>query len=176
MIGNSRLKLQPIYIHENELKPFRIPEGLVLIQDTREQKPLFSCPPDGLEVVTDTLHFGDYSLKGFEEKFVIERKQISDFYSYIGKERNRTVRKMEEFREIVQSGGFVGLVIEITEADLLAGYIMSRISPETARQALVSFEIRYGVHVYYSKSRENIARWIVDRAIKFFKVQREVSN
>jgi ERCC4-type nuclease len=153
-----------------------MPEGLVLIQDTREQKPLFDCPPDGLEVVTGTLHQGDYSLKGFEGKFCVERKCMSDFYSYIGRERDRTTRKMEEFKEIASMGGFVGLVVEASESDILTGYIMSRVSPETARQALVSFEIRYGVHVYYSKHREDIARWVLDRAIKFYKVQREVKD
>lgn len=169
------MKLQPININRNGLKPFRVPEGLVLIQDTREQKPLFDSPPEGLEVITDTLHDGDYSLKGFEDKFCVERKCMSDFYSYIGKERDRTTRKMEEFREIISRGGFVGLVVEASESDILTGYIMSRVSPETARQALVSFEVRYGVHVYYSRSRGDIARWILDRAIKFYKVQREVN-
>ena len=82
---------------------------------------------------------------------------------------------MEEFRTIASAGGFVGLVIEATEADLLTGYIMSRVSPETARQALVSFEVRYGVNIYYSRSRPGIARWILDRAIKFYKIQREVN-
>ena len=170
------MKLKNIEIINNGLKPFKIPPGLVLIQDTREQQPLFASPQDGLEVVTGALVHGDYSLKGFEQKFVIERKKISDFYSYIGKERERTVKKMKEFREIVLSRGFVGLVIESPESDLLTGYIMSRVSPEAARQALVSFEIRYGVHVYYSRSRKDIARWVLDRAIKFYRIQREAGT
>ena len=170
------MKLKNIEIINNGLKPFKIPPGLVLIQDTREQQPLFAVPQDGLEVVSATLPYGDYSLKGFEENFVVERKKISDFYSYIGKERERTVKKMKEFREIVSSGGFVGFVIEAPESDLLTGYIMSRVSPETARQALVSFEIRYSIHIFYSRSRKDIARWILDRAIKFYKVQREADK
>jgi ERCC4-type nuclease len=167
------MKLGPINIHPNCLKPFNLPEGFVLVRDTREQRPLFNHPQDGLEVVTDTLHYGDYSIRGFEEMFTVERKQISDFYSFIGKERVRTVKKMEQFREIVSCGGFVGLVIEASECDLLSGYIMSRVSPEVARQALVSFEIRYGVHCYYSKYRKNIERWIIDRAVKFYRIMRE---
>jgi ERCC4-type nuclease len=170
------MKLKNIEIINNGLKPFKIPSGLVLMQDSREQQPLFAAPQDSLEVVSGTLPHGDYSIKGFENKFVIERKKISDFYSYIGRERERTVKKMTEFREIVSSGGFAGLVVEVPEADLLTGYIMSRVSPETARQALVSFEIRYGVHIYYSRSRKDIARWILDRAIKFYKIQREAGT
>jgi ERCC4-type nuclease len=81
---------------------------------------------------------------------------------------------MGEFKEMISAGGWAALVIEASEGDLLAGYTMSRISPETARQALVSFEVRYGVHVYYNRSRADIERWMLDRAIKYFKIQREV--
>ena len=171
------MKLRPtqIQIH-SELRPFSIPQGFVLVQDTREQKPLFAYPPDGLEVVTATLGCGDYSIRGFEDRFSVERKQISDFYGYIGKERDRTTRKMGEFRQMICSGGWVGLAIESTEADLLAGYVMSRIAPEMVRQALVSFEVRYGVHTYYSRSRSDITRWVLDRAIKFYRIQREAGS
>jgi ERCC4-type nuclease len=170
-----KLKPSPIDLHD-DLKPARMPDGLVLVQDTREQKPLFRGPVEGLEVVTCTLPYGDYSIRGFEDRFCIERKQMSDFYSYIGKERHRTTRKMEQFRDMATNGGWVGLVVEATEADLLTGYIMSRVSPETARQALISFEVRYGIHVYYSRSRRDIRRWVLDRAIKFYRIQREVTH
>ena len=159
---------------QRELKPWRIPEGFVMLQDTREQRPLFTDPPGCLEVVTTTLRYGDYSIRGFEDRFAIERKQMSDFYAYIGRQREATTRKMEDFRQIICSGGWVGLVIESSESNLLSGYMMSRISPETARQALVSFEVRYGVHVFYSRSRGEIMRWVLDRAIKFYRIQREV--
>lgn len=170
------MKLTPTTFqsHKPKLKAFKIPDGLILVVDTREQQPLFTRPPKGLTVTTATLLHGDISIKGFEDKFVCERKKISDFFSFIGKQRKRTVHKMEQFRDIVQAGGFVGLVIEASEPDILTGYMMSRVPPEVARQALVSFEIRYGVHIYYSKSRNDIARWVLDRAIKFFKIQREV--
>jgi ERCC4-type nuclease len=174
------MRLQPTSIYTADLKPARIPEGFMLVQDTREQKPLYrggsGNRPEGLEVITTTLACGDYSIRGFEDRFCVERKQLSDFYGYIGKERHRTTRKMQEFRDMVSAGGWVGLVVEATEADILTGYIMSRVSPETARQALVSFEIRYGIHVYYSRSRRDIRRWVLDRAIKFYRIQREVTG
>lgn len=170
-----KLQVDSAIYERNGLKPYVVPRGLALIQDTREQRPLFDPPPEDIPVITQTLHCGDYSIKGFEDQFCIERKQISDFYSYIGKERHKTTRKMEEFFKIVSRGGFVGLVVEASEADLLTGYIMSRVSPETARQALVSFEVRYGVHCYYSRCRKDISRWVIDRAIKFYKTRREVN-
>ena len=170
-----KLRPTPMYVHD-ELKPARIPGGMVLVVDTREQRPLLTEPIDGLEMVSAALPYGDYSLQGFEDQFCVERKQVSDFYSYIGNERTRTTRKMEQFREIVSAGGFVGLAVEASEADLLSGFVMSRVSPETARQALVSFEVRYGVHLYYSRSRRDIERWILDRAVKFYKIAREVTS
>jgi DNA excision repair protein ERCC-4 len=149
---------------------------MILVVDTREQKPLFTDPTPDLVTVAASLPHGDYSLQGFEDRFCIERKQVSDFFTYIGKERDRTTKKMEMFRGIISAGGFVGLVVEASEADILSGFIMSRVSPEMARQALVSFEVRYGVHLYYSRSRRDIERWILDRAIKFYRIAREVTS
>jgi ERCC4-type nuclease len=173
------MKLKPnLNLAPAALKPFKIPTGLVIIIDTREQRPLFSTRPIShlprLTTIRKKVEFGDYTIKGFEAEFAIERKQMSDFYSYIGKERKKTVKKMNEFKQIVTAGGFVGLVIEASEDDVLFGYVMSKVPPEVARQALVSFRIRYGVHVYFNRSRECIERWVLDTAIKFYKVRREV--
>ena len=156
------------------LKPFKFPAGFILLQDTREQRPLFTRPPKGLTVQTTTIHDGDYSLRGFKDRFVVERKQMSDFYSYIGKERKRTLKKLERFDEIKLNGGWVGLVIEASEKDILNGNIMGTLSPEVARAFLISWEVRHGFHVYMNRSRKDCARWILDRAIKFYRVIREV--
>ena len=163
--------------HGDELRRFKIPSGFTLIIDSREQHPLYTPNEiEGLEVITDTLTHGDYSVKGFTDRFTIERKTLSDFYTYIGKERNNTTRKMECFQEMITNGGWVGLVIEAEERDLLTGFFLSRVPPSVARAALISFEMRYGVHIYYSRSRLDIARWVLDRSIKFYKLQREVSS
>ena len=130
-----------------KLKPYLIPNELVLVIDTREQLPLFTRTKD-LLIVKRKLDNGDYSLQGFEDKFVIERKGINDFYAYISSERNKTEEKMKR----LQSFMFAGLVIEANESDLLAHQLYTKTSPEVARQSLVSFEVRYGVHVYYSRS------------------------
>ena len=154
------------------LKPFVFPPGFKLIQDSREQLPLFpeNAIPVGLQIENRCLKDGDYSVVGLESMVTFERKQISDFFGYIGKERDRTTRKMERFREIRNRGGFVGLVVEATEQDLFNGYHMSNVPCEVLRQALVSFEVRYGVHCYLSRSREDIARWLLDRAIKAYRM------
>lgn len=156
------------------LKPYKFPSGFIIIIDTREQLPLFTTPIEGLEIIRKKVDYGDYTIKGFEPYFAIERKMMSDFYGYIGREREKTVIKMKAFEKIIQANGFVGLVIEASEEEVYAGYGYSKVSPETARQALASFRIRYGVHTYLSESREAIERWILDNAIKFYKTRREV--
>lgn len=150
-------------------KPFSFPDGFVLIVDTREQRPL-CMSVKGLTVCRDTLHHGDYSIRGFEDRFAIERKQVSDFYSYIGKERKRTVRKLEALR----SFDFAAIAVEASYDDLMTPPVYIRVSPEAARQFLVSASIRYGIHVHCERRRKDLERWVLDRAIKFYKIQRGV--
>lgn len=154
-----------------KLKPYQIPEGFQIIIDTREQKPY---PLSKLPTVRSVLHNGDYSIVGMEDLFAIERKQMSDFYSYIGSERvKKTQNKINRFCEMQRRGGFVGLIIEVDEKDLFAPSDTrhSNVSPEVARQFLVSWQVRYGLHVYLSKDRKMCERWMVDRMIKFWKVK-----
>ena len=157
----------------NPLKPFRYPEGFVLVQDTREQRPLFK-DDTVVPYITKTEKNGDYTNQGQTSRIPFERKQISDLYSYIGKERDKTIAKMQQFKWIIESGGFVSLIIESTEEDVLFGNQFSQVTPEMVRHALVSFQIRYGIHVYFSNDRDYLRRYILDHAIKFYKVLREV--
>ena len=51
--------------------------AFTIIEDTREQTPLTF--PEGIAVERDTLSTGDYSIRGYENCFAIERKSITDF-------------------------------------------------------------------------------------------------
>lgn len=148
-------------------KPYKIPNDFAIVVDTREQKPMCIGVP-GLTVVRRALRDGDYSIKGFEQAFVVERKMYGDFYSYIGSERKKTKAKLERLSQY----RFAALVVESTFDDLMLPGMFSSISPETARQFLVSVNIRYGIHIYMDRSRGNIERWIIDRAVKFYTIMR----
>lgn len=149
------------------LKPTPIPPGFTLIVDTREQRSLFTRVPKGLTIRSATLHDGDYSVAGFEDKICFERKS-SDIFPYCSVDHDKTKRKMERFKNFE----FVGLIIEIKEADLFQFQQMTKVHPEVVRAALTSFEVRYGVHIYYG-NRENCARWLLDKAVKFFNIKHE---
>ena len=152
-------------------KPYIFPPDFVLVIDTREQNPLCTAV-NGLTICRNTLKDGDYSIRGFEDRFTVERKQVSDFFSYIGKERRRTIQKLERLKTF----NFAALVVEASLDDLFSPQLYTQVSPEVVRQFLVSVNIRYGLHVYCNRNRGKIEMWLLDRAIKYFKVQREVHS
>lgn len=163
--------------HIIKLKPFKIPKDMIIVVDTREQRPLFKTIPEHtgtLKIIKQKVPYGDYSILDHEFEFGIERKQISDFYGYIGKERKKTTKKMQDFRDMVQGGGWVSLVVEASEADILAGFIMSKVPGQVARGFLDSWRVRYGLHSYFNRNRNDIERYILDSMIKFYNVSREV--
>ncbi len=158
-------------IADYKMKPHIFPPDMVILQDTREQCGLFTGRlPKGCTVRSEKLDNGDYSLLGHTTTFAIERKGISDLLSYITSERDRTLAKMKRFAKME----FVALVVEVPrESELYRPYLFSAISPELVRQCLISFQIRYGIHVYVG-NRENITRNCLDWMIKYHKVKREL--
>ena len=154
-----------------KLKPHIFPPDMVILQDTREQDGLFTGRlPKGCTVCSEKLDNGDYSLRGHSDTFAIERKGISDLLSYITTERDKTLLKMKRFAKME----FVALVVEVPrESVLYQPYLYSAISPELVRQCLISFQIRYGIHLYVG-NRENITRMCLDWMIKYYKVKREL--
>jgi len=158
-------------IREPLLKPFKIPANFIFLQDSREQMPLFVDKPKGLIIKVKALKFGDYSIQGFEDKICFERKQMSDLYSYVGKERDRTVKKLIQLRSL----DFAALIVEVSYEDLEIPYsYSSRITPEMIRQFMVSVNIRYGIHTFCTRDRRQMERYLLDRSIKYFKIQREI--
>jgi ERCC4-type nuclease len=151
-------------------KPYKIPEDFALVIDTREQKPLFDPAPEGLVIVRKALKHGDYSVSGLEDFIGIERKRMSDLMSYIGSERDRTVRKLEAMRPLE----FRALVVEEPWDDVFLPKAHSQLSPDVIRAALVSFNVRFGLHIFMHPHRSAIERWTLDRLIYFFNNKRKV--
>jgi len=147
-----------------------IPDGFILITDTREQDPLFRKPPKGLLIVRDTLRAGDYSCKGFENAISIERKGLNDFYGSISNGRDRFKRELE----LLKGYQWAGLVIEADEATVLSANSMyTQMHPLAVKQTIVSIELRYRINIYYSKCRADAERWALDRLIYFYTLKRK---
>jgi ERCC4-type nuclease len=150
-----------------ELKSHIIPEDMVVVIDTREQVPLWMPkPPKGLVIMRDTLQNGDYSIKGHEHKFAIERKN-SDLFAFLTSERAKTKEKLNRLLDY----DFKALVIEYSEDELFMPQLFTNISPEVVRQSLISFEIKYGLHVYYG-TKSDIERKVLDWMVYYFNYKR----
>lgn len=153
----------PIKINQSFVYYPPIPNDFCIIVDTREQTP-YKFDDLGINNIRQKLDYGDYSIKGMENIFAVERKNCSDFFGSIGKERKRFKQRIEELSRL----DWAGLVIEATEDELLTPQISwSNISPNSVYGSLTSFEVKYGIHVYCG-SRENCRQRLINWAIKFY--------
>jgi ERCC4-type nuclease len=159
-------------VNYSGLKPHIVPEDMVVVVDTREQEPLW-CPktPKGLTIVRDTVKVGDYTIRGMENMIGIERKKVTDLLSYLTSERDRTREKLYELKKL----DFRALVIEVYESELWLPKFYSNISPEVIRQSLVSFEVKFGLHVYYG-TRADLERKVLDWLIYFYNLKRSAHD
>lgn len=111
-----------------------------LIIDTREQTPLafHHC-----ESERGTLQSGDYSAKGIEESFCVERKTIADLAGSLTRERVRFMREMHRLR------GFRNayLLIIGTDKELAALVAQGRANVVQIEHSLMAIQARYGVHI-----------------------------
>lgn len=135
------------------MKPFDSP---TIIVDTREQTPLAF---ENLACEVGTLQSGDYSLKGLEHAFAIERKSIPDLCGSLTRGRDRFERELHRLR------GFefarVLIVGSPNEVKAMAA------NPKAVFSSISAFEARYKVAFVWESSPEFAAR-LVERWAWFF--------
>jgi len=137
----------------------------VVVIDSREQKPYsFPC-----NMVKAGLETGDYSLLGYETRIAIERKRPEEMFLCVGKERKRFERELERFADF----NYAAIVIEGNLENLIQPSAFSTVSPKTVINSLVSWSVRFDVHVYFCGTR-NLARTLTYRLLqKFWKHRRD---
>lgn len=143
-----------------------IPEGFIMIQDTREQKPLFT-PADW--VIEKGLPVGDYSILGFEKIITIERKSLPDLYGTLGKGRKRFEKELLKMVEYE----WAGLLIEGPESNMMKEQDYSSMTPNQIYHAVSSIESR-GIHVYYADKVGYARDWVLSRLTRFYTHARRV--
>lgn len=127
-----------------------------ILRDTREQKGCgwqfrASANCFGMEEVK--LDVGDYTIKGLEDKLMIERKTIGDLWNTLGRDWDRFLREMER----AQNHKLKYLIIEGTLADINKGYLYSKVPPENIHAKLISLQVKHNVHVIFA-GRTDLAR------------------
>ena len=168
--SRSRLKEQdepkkrrkPICRHD-DWKPTELEDGFILSIHYNELQdghcPLFTKPQEGLITTKGKFKDGDYSVQGFEDKFVIERKRIGDFVSYITSEyATKTIKKLERMSKM----DWAGLVVEEDENELYEPYLFSGITKEQVRNQIVSMQTHYRIHTYFNSDVVACERWVLD--------------
>jgi DNA excision repair protein ERCC-4 len=103
---------------------------------------------------------GDYSVKGLEALFAIERKTIADLVGCcMGENRERFERELHRLRGF----RFKRLLIVGTEAGILKGDYRSNITPQAVMGTLGAFESRYDLPVIFKATAElaaaQVERW-----------------
>jgi len=123
-----------------------------VIIDTREQAPLLFTR---LPAIRAGLLTGDYSIRGLENLFAIERKSIPDLVSCCcASNRERFENELHRLRGYrFKRLLIVGTVKEITE-----GAYRSQIKPSCVLGSLAAWEVRYDVPVEWQPTPEAAAR------------------
>lgn len=141
--------------------------ALTIIEDTREQTPLdFSAFPF-VTVERGTLHSGDYSVKGWESQFAIERKSLADLIGTITQGHERFERELQR----LMSFQYAAVVVEASEIDLRTGKYRSMLLPRAAVGMITAFEVRYRIPFHFCGNRVMAAQRIYELAYYF---QREM--
>ena len=110
----------------------------VIITDTREQMPLKFTH---LRTERTALQTGDYSVRGLEEVFSVERKSLPDLVGSLTRERARFMREMHRLRAFQ----FARLLVIGSEMELMQMVNMGRANLAQVEHSLLAISVRYGV-------------------------------
>jgi len=106
---NKEFKLEGVFSESIDSCPdfLDIPDGVTILQDTREQNPLLF---PNLKTELLKLDFGDYTLGGKDYSYVfVDRKAEDDFKGTMSKGFERFCRELDRVREF---GAYLYLVVE----------------------------------------------------------------
>lgn len=132
----------------------------VIVVDSREQDPLvFTRLPSE----RGTLQTGDYSFKGAEDLFGVERKSIPDLASCSGEDRDRFFRELHRLRGY----RFKRLLIVGSREEIERGEYRSTITPKAVLSTLAAIQARFDVPVVFSPAPADAAREIESWAFWF---------
>ena len=129
---------------------------MILIVDSREQTPLKF--PDNIEVEVSGLYSGDYSVKGLEHLFSVERKSLSDLCGSLTSGRERFEKELHRLRGY----RFKRLLIVGDRRDLETGNYRSKATPKSLLASLNAFEVRYEIPTVFADEKlaaELVVRW-----------------
>lgn len=122
---------------------------MIILVDYREKKP-YTFPEIETEEVE--LETGDYTVKGFEDRFAVERKSINDLTKSVGSDRNR----FEDEIRRAQTMDEFAVVIEGPKQAVENGDYYSNIHPNAVLGTVEKWPWKYDrLEFFWSGNREN---------------------
>lgn len=129
----------------------RAGNSMVLLVDSREQRPYPFTRFADVQTEEATLPVGDYSLPGFEDRVSIERKSLDDLIACLqGANRERFQRELAKLRFY----DLAAVVVEASLEDISRGRYRSEMKPHAALQSIFTFQVRYRAHFIFAGGRE----------------------
>ena len=125
---------------------------MIIIQDTREQKP-WDFKPHGWKVEVAKLDTGDYSIKGLEDKVSIERKSIHDFVNTMFHAKQRFAKEVDRLRVLP----YRIIVVEGDLIDVVQHRYRSRVHPNAVIGMMNYLNIAGGIEVKFWGDPETAA-------------------
>lgn len=127
-----------------------------IIIDSREQAPL-KFPNFPAE--TATLQTGDYSVKGLEDIFTVERKSVADLISSLTSGRERFQREIQRMLACRSRTLLIVGDNSNPHTDIINGNYRSKAKPQSILASLASIEAK-GIAIKYSPDPNDAARWL----------------
>ncbi len=135
-----------------------IPDLPTILIDSREQRPLtFTHLPSE----RSTLASGDYSVRGLEETFAVERKTMADLVGSLKAGRDRFCRELHRLRGF----SFARLLVIGSDLDLARLVAQGRADLRQVEHSLLSLEYRYDVPVVRADTASQAATMIETWAV-----------
>lgn len=148
-----------------------IKKPLPIIQDQQEQTPFkFNWVVPRPIITVKHLKTGDYSLEGFEEQMTVERKTLIDLFGSLGNSRAREERKFKRMAKMK----FAAFVIEADWHTIFRmPPIYSDMKPKSVYRTLISWSMKYNVHVWACPNRAFAAKTTYAMLERFWKINHE---
>ena len=160
-----------------------------IVRDQQEQFPYIfeGIPPranqSGKKIVvrTETRHLqtADYSILGYEDRIVIERKSLVDLYGTLGKGHDRFEREFERMTQIEHAS----VVIEadwrdiIRPAKLMGLAWRSKVRPRTVWGTIAAWSLRFPtIHWWTVGSRRLGELWTFELLEQFWRKEQHVDS
>jgi ERCC4-type nuclease len=142
-----------------------------IVIDTREQKPLpFRVVGSVDSVVTRKLSTGDYSITGYEDKIVFERKSPADLYQTLCRGNKRFQRELARATQMDYFGMIIEAPFTAIRDKTFPNSHMSKVRSDVVCKILWSLMFKYDIHVHFCNNpseSSSLVRQVFDSYLRW---------